>query len=112
MRLANDSAADVYSADFAASPVFVAWSAMSTAWRALPDTFSSSSMARFRRISVCFWFAITLAACCVRRLCCSCASAMACSSCTLGSARSSNDPPNRATVYFHQRFRTFSMRRS
>ena len=43
-RLANASAAVVYSVALVASPFLVASSAMSTAWRALPLTFSSSSM--------------------------------------------------------------------
>jgi hypothetical protein len=98
MRLANASAADVYSAILSASPARLASSAMMTAWRALPPTFSSSSSVRDRRISVCFWLAMTLAACSFSRRCWSCASAMACSSCTLGSAFSSNRPERRAVV--------------
>ena len=52
-RLANASAADVYSVALAASPVLVASSAIRTAWRALAPTFSSSSSLRLSCISVC-----------------------------------------------------------
>src|SRR6059058_5269759 len=58
-------------------------------------------MDRLRRISFCFWLAMTLAACSISRRCCSCASVMACSSCTLGSADSLNFPVSFAVVYAH-----------
>ena len=64
---------------------------MITAWLALRLSFSSSSIAAFSRISVCFWLAMTFAACSLRRRCCSWASVIACSSWTLGSAFSLND---------------------
>src|SRR5262245_40602066 len=108
-RLANDSAACVYSVAFVALPVLVASSAISTAWRALVLTFSRSSIARLRRISVCFWLAITLAACSRNRRCCSCASMIACSSCTLGSARSLKELLTLAVQYFHQRLMALNM---
>ena len=84
--LANASAAEVYSAVLAASPLRVASSAISTACWALRFNRSSSSSAASRRIWFCFWLAITLAACSLSRRCCSWASVIACSSCTLGSA--------------------------
>ena len=65
---------------------------MINAWRALALSFSSSPILALSRSSACFWPAITLMACSLRRLCCACASAIACSSCTFGSARSLNDP--------------------
>ena len=73
-RLAKLSAVTVYCVALASSPALAASSAMSTAWRALALTFSSSPMARLSRISVCFWWAMTLAACSLRRRCWSCAS--------------------------------------
>src|SRR3954471_11415878 len=108
-RLANDSAACVYSEVFAVLPDFVASSAINTAWRALVLTFSNSSIARLSRISVCFWLAITLAACSRNRRCCSCASMIACSSCTFGSARSLNEPDSFAVMYFNHRRSTLNM---
>ena len=57
--------------------------AMISAWRALALSFSSSVILPLSRISACFWLAMTLAACSFSRRCCACASAIACSSCTL-----------------------------
>jgi hypothetical protein len=79
-RLAKASAVWVYSAALAVSPLAAASSAMVTAWRAEPLSFSNSAIDRLSRISVCFWLAMTLAACSTSRRCCSCASVMACSS--------------------------------
>ena len=90
--LAIVSAADVYCAAFAASPAFWASAAMISAWRALPLSFSSSVILALSRISLCFWLAMTLAACSRSRRCWFWASAIACSSWTLGSARSLNEP--------------------
>ena len=86
------SAAECIRAALAASPAFSASSAMIRAWRALAFSFSSSPMRLFSRISACFWLAMTLAACSLSRRCWSCASLMACSSWTLGSAFSLNVP--------------------
>ena len=52
---------------------------------------------------------MTLAACSRSRRCCSCASMIACSSCTFGSARSLNEPDSFAVMYFHQRLTTLNM---
>src|SRR2546421_11104435 len=52
---------------------------------------------------------MTLAACSVRRRCWSCASMIACSSCTFGSARSLSDMLSLAPMYFHQRLRVLNM---
>src|SRR6476646_9046589 len=52
---------------------------------------------------------MTLAACSLRRRCWSWASAMACSSWTLGSAFSSNEELSLAVMYFHQRFIDLNM---
>src|SRR5947207_14174797 len=52
---------------------------------------------------------MTLAACSVSRRCWSCASMIACSSCTFGSARSLNDMLSLAPMYFHQRLRVLNM---
>src|SRR5688572_12576164 len=84
---------------------------MSTAWRVFALSFSYSSIDRFRRISACFWLAMTLAACSFRRRCCSCASEIACSSWTDGSAFSLKVFSVLATRYFHQRFMAFHMGR-
>ena len=107
--MAKDSAAAVYSSTLAVSPFFCASSAMSTACLALPDTFSSSSMARSRRISVCFWLAITLAACSRSRRCWSWASVMACSSWIFGSALALKAEFTFAPRYFHHRLSALNM---
>src|SRR5438067_41912 len=52
---------------------------------------------------------MTLAACSLSRRCWSCASVIACSSCTLGSARSLNVPVSLAVMYFQKRRASFSM---
>src|SRR5215218_1269893 len=109
-RVAKDSAAEVSSATLASSPFLEASSAMSTACLALPDTFSSSSMARSSRISVCFWLAMTLAACSLSRRCCSCASVIACSSWIFGSALALKAEFTFAPRYFHHRLRALNMR--
>ena len=111
-RLAKDSAARVYSVALAASPFLVASSAISTAWRALAFTFSSSSLARVRRISACFCWAMTLAACSLSRRCWSCASTIACSSWIFGSAFSLNFWFAPAVMYFHTRLKSLIMRGS
>ena len=84
-----------------ASPAFSASAAMISAWRALALSFSSSVILAFSRSSLCFWLAMTLAACSLSRRCWFWASAIACSSCTLGSARSLNEPVSFAVRYFH-----------
>src|SRR5438477_11364000 len=53
---------------------------------------------------------MTLAACSVSRRCWSCASMIACSSCTFGSARSLSDMLSLAPMYFHQRLRVLNMK--
>ena len=108
-RVANDSAAEVYSSTLAVSPFLAASSAMSTACWALPETFSSSSMARSRRISVCFWLAMTLAACSRSRRCWSWASVMACSSWIFGSALALKTELTFAPRYFHHRLSALNM---
>ena len=65
--LAIVSAAPVYCVALVASPALSASSAMITAWRALALSFSSSSSLALSRISVCFWLAMTLAACSLSR---------------------------------------------
>src|SRR4051812_22285743 len=111
-RLANASAAVVYSVAFVASPFLVASSAMRTACCVLELIFSSSSIFRVSRSSVCFWLAMTLAACSLSRRCCSCDSMIACSSWTLGSAVSSNFPVSAAVRYFQVRLMSLNMRGS
>ena len=107
--LANASAAVVNSAALVASPPRAASSAMITACCALRLSFSSSSIAAFRRISVCFWLAMTLAACSLSRRCWSWASVMACSSWILGSAFSLKALETFAPMYFHHFFNDFHM---
>ena len=74
---------------------------MISACRALALSFSSSVILPLRRISPCFWLAMTFAACSLSRMCCDFASVIACSSCTFGSARSLNEPVSFAVRYFH-----------
>ena len=92
-----------------AFPAFSASAAMISAWRALALSFSSSPILALRRISLCFWLAMTLAACSLSRRCWSWASVIACSSCTFGSARSSNDPVSFAVRYFHHFLTSLNM---
>ena len=87
----------MYSAALSALPAFWASDAMIKACLAFALSFSSSAIFLFRRISDCFWLAITLAACSLRRLCWFCASVMACSNCTFGSAFSLKRPVSFAT---------------
>jgi hypothetical protein len=94
-------AALVYSVALSASPALSASLAMMSACRAVALSLSSSSIFLFRRISDCFWLAMTFAACSLSRLCWLCASPMACSSCTFGSAFDSARPLIFATKYFH-----------
>src|SRR5688572_20658402 len=108
-RLAKASAVLVYWAALVASPLVAAWSAIFTAWTALPLTFSSSAIVRLSRISVCFWWAMTLAACSLSRRCWSCASASACSSWIFGSALSLKSDESFAVKYFHHRRNSFNM---
>ena len=82
---------------------------MISAWRALALSFSSSVILAFSRSSLCFWLAMTLAACSLSRRCWPWASAIACSSCTLGSARSLNEPVSFAVRYFHHFLASLNM---
>ena len=82
---------------------------MISAWRALALSFSSSPILALSRSSLCFWLAMTLAACSFSRRCWSLASVIACSSCTFGSARSSNDPVSFAVRYFHHFLTSLNM---
>src|SRR5262245_21204695 len=111
-RVVIDSAAASYSRALTASPELAADELITRAWRALPLAFSSSPIVRDRCISSCFWLAMTLAACSRSLRCCSWASVIACSSWTLGSARSSSEPLTLAARYFHHRFKALNMRRS
>ena len=95
------SAAELYCCAFAESPAFSASAAITRAWRVLALSFSSSDILELRRNSLCFWLAMTLAACSLSRMCALRASVIACSSCTLGSARSLNEPVSFAVRYFH-----------
>ena len=82
---------------------------MISAWRALALSFSSSVILAFSRSSLCFWLAMTLAACSLSRRCWPWASAIACSSCTFGSARSLNEPVSFAVRYFHHFLASLNM---
>ena len=82
---------------------------MITACWALRLYFSSSSIAAFRRISVCFWLAMTFAACSLSRRCCSWASVIACSSWIFGSAFSLKTLESLAPMYFHHFFSDVNM---
>ena len=92
------SAAELYSATFSVFPARAASSAMMRAWRAFVLSFSSSPIRLFSRSSACFWLAMTLAACSLSLRCWSCASRIACSSWTAGSAFSLNFPVSLAVV--------------
>src|SRR4030095_11217913 len=110
--LAIDSAALVYCAALSALPVFSASAAMISAWRAVELSFWSSAILPLRRISACFWLAMTLVACSLSRRCCPWDSAMACSSWIFGSAFSLNVPVSFAVRYFHHLRASLNMARS
>ena len=99
----------MYCVAFVASPAFSASAAMISAWRAVALSFSSSVILAFSRSSLCFWLAMTLAACSLSRRCWFWASAIACSSCTLGSARSLKEPVSFAVRYFHHLLASLNM---
>ena len=87
--VANTWAVSSYCWDLAASPLPLASSASTSAWRAEACSRSTSLICRFSFISSCRWLPMTAAACWDRAACWRCASSMACWICTFGSACSS-----------------------